>query len=492
LNIAPLRGAKTNQYSQSFRQGGRNPPSREWQQATPNKSVNETMNPQGQEPLRIRQIRIDGLFGLYNHCINLNLKERVTILHGPNGVGKTISLRIVEALLNGRPDILSQIPFSQISLDFTDNSKIILSPPSNDEKSKLTIQEPPSLIIELIDNKNQCRKHPLSLESEMITSAYELSANIKWLVPLVGIRWNDLNQRDELSASEVVHRYFTFLPKEKQLSILNRYNLISELQNKIKTYFIDTERLLCKTENQRSSQLKPKVIEYSEELKQRIDGTLADYAHKSQALDQSFPQRLFTPIVESAKDSELKKRMARLEQQRHELREIGLLDEESTQPFNLSELDKVSSAENRAMELYIHDTEQKLSVFDDLAHSAKLLLSNINSKLKNKRLRIDREKGFVMTNDAGKNLDLDSLSSGEQHEIVLLYDLLFRIKPNTLVLIDEPELSLHVVWQKRFLPDLLKIAEVAQIDVLIATHSPYIVGDYTDLMVALETGVSRA
>ena len=445
------------------------------------------MNPQEPEPLRIRQIRIDGLFGLYNHCINLNLKERVTILHGPNGVGKTVTLRMVEALLNGRHDVLSQMPFHRLSLDFSDNSKIILS--HSEEQNKLTISEFPSLTLELIDKNNEHRKHYLSLESETIALAYELSANIKWLVPLHGYRWNDLNQRDELTAYEVVHRYFNFLPDDKKNSLLDGYSLLAELQNKIKTYFIGTERLLFKTENQ-TPQSTPILI--SQELKQRIDEILADYGQQSQALDQSFPQRLFTADTGSSQYSELKARMAKLEEKRRELREIGLLDEASTQSFNLSEIDKVISAENRAMALYIHDTEQKLSVFDDLAVSAKLLLDNINTKFKNKRLRIERDKGFVVTNDKGQNLGLNSLSSGEQHEIVLLYDLLFRIKPNTLVLIDEPELSLHVVWQKRFLPELLKIVEVAQIDVLLATHSPYIVEDYTDLMVALETGTGHA
>ena len=184
--------------------------------------------------------------------------------------------------------------------------------------------------------------------------------------------------------------------------------------------------------------------------------------------------------------------MSNLDCQRRELREIGLLDQVDYQIFDSANLDELIATEKKVMMVYIQDTEQKLSVLADLARRIKLLLNSINTKFQNKYLRIDRDKGFVVTNDAGQNLDLDSLSSGEQHEIVLLYDLLFRIKPNTLVLIDEPELSLHVVWQKRFLPDLLKIAEVAQIDVLIATHSPYIVGDYTDLMVALETGASRA
>lgn len=54
------------------------------------------------------------------------------------------------------------------------------------------------------------------------------------------------------------------------------------------------------------------------------------------------------------------------------------------------------------------------------------------------------------------------------------------------MLIDEPELSLHVVWQKQFLDDLLKIIELQKINVIIATHSPQIINNRWDLTVDLE------
>lgn len=72
---------------------------------------------------------------------------------------------------------------------------------------------------------------------------------------------------------------------------------------------------------------------------------------------------------------------------------------------------------------------------------------------------------------------------------MLLYDLLFLVRPGTLVLIDEPELSLHVLWQKRFLPDLLAITSIANLDAIVATHSPFIVGDRQDLEVPLSNRV---
>jgi len=137
------------------------------------------------------------------------------------------------------------------------------------------------------------------------------------------------------------------------------------------------------------------------------------------------------------------------------------------------------------MSLYVQDTSEKLEVLADLARRIHLLLDNVNRKFQHKRIRIDREAGLVAEREDRTPLKLEALSSGEQHELVLHYDLLFRVRPNTLVLIDEPELSLHVAWQKRFLPDLLEVIATAQFDVLIATHSPYIVGERSDLMIGL-------
>ena len=53
-------------------------------------------------------------------------------------------------------------------------------------------------------------------------------------------------------------------------------------------------------------------------------------------------------------------------------------------------------------------------------------------------------------------------------------------------MIDEPEISLHVVWQLAFLDDIKDIINLKKIDVVIATHSPQIINDDWDLTVNLE------
>ena len=71
------------------------------------------------------------------------------------------------------------------------------------------------------------------------------------------------------------------------------------------------------------------------------------------------------------------------------------------------------------------------------------------------------------------------------NSLFLYNQLFFEVEPDTLVMIDEPELSMNVVWQRNFLKDLQRIIELRKFDVLIATHSPQIIHDKWDWMVPL-------
>jgi predicted ATP-binding protein involved in virulence len=110
----------------------------------------------------------------------------------------------------------------------------------------------------------------------------------------------------------------------------------------------------------------------------------------------------------------------------------------------------------------------------------------VNKRFAYKQLDIESQAGFRFRTSAGLQLLPTDLSSGEQHELVLLYELLFRTKPNALILIDEPELSLHVAWQVEFLKDLARVIKLASFDVIVATHSPQIINDRWDLALELK------
>ena len=65
--------------------------------------------------LRIeRGVEVDGWFGVHDHCIDFNLADRVTLLHGQIGTGKTTVLLMISSLFSGLITCLRQytlVPF---------------------------------------------------------------------------------------------------------------------------------------------------------------------------------------------------------------------------------------------------------------------------------------------------------------------------------------------------------------------------------------------
>ena len=70
------------------------------------------------ELLRLKRVVVDRLFDIYDHDIHLKLDNRVTLLHGPNGVGKTVVLGMIDALLGRGLGYIRGIPFSRFCWNF--------------------------------------------------------------------------------------------------------------------------------------------------------------------------------------------------------------------------------------------------------------------------------------------------------------------------------------------------------------------------------------
>jgi predicted ATP-binding protein involved in virulence len=183
-------------------------------------------------------------------------------------------------------------------------------------------------------------------------------------------------------------------------------------------------------------------------------------------------------------EEEIRNKLDELEKKRSRLEEVGLLDKEQDMAFLPAK--QISKNTEEVLSVYVQDVEEKLSVLDEITNKIDLFKQIINERFRYNRMTISRQEGFSFLTRGDKPLPVTSLSSGEQHELVLLYQLLFEVRPNSLILIDEPELSLHVAWQQQFLQDLQEITQLASFDVLIATHSPQIIHDRWDLTVELK------
>lgn len=76
--------------------------------------------------MRVTSIAVKGLFGIFDHVVPLRSAERVTIIHGPNGFGKTVILRMIAAIVQGKKEIFERTPFNEFSVILDDGSSRII------------------------------------------------------------------------------------------------------------------------------------------------------------------------------------------------------------------------------------------------------------------------------------------------------------------------------------------------------------------------------
>ena len=94
----------------------------------------------------------------------------------------------------------------------------------------------------------------------------------------------------------------------------------------------------------------------------------------------------------------------------------------------------------------------------------------------------------MIENDYGE-IDLIKLSSGEKQLIILLVEALLQKNKKHIFLADEPELSLHIAWQRKIIPAIKKINPNAQI--IVATHSPEVASKYKGSIFDMEELISE-
>jgi predicted ATP-binding protein involved in virulence len=437
--------------------------------------------------MRIKQIEINGLFEMFNHVVPLNLPEHITIIYGINGVGKTMLFKILDSFFNSNFSKLVSFPFGNLIIEFDNKETIKLN---NLEKEFY------------IEHKAKGKKSTFDLSKYKTSKQLRdprFIRDIEHRLPISRISEDEFifHPNDEImTIEEIFNRYPNMFPSDykQKVTIQNKIEL-DKIIAKTNLYFIQTQRLLVFNYHRRKQNYEIErefgldkietVQKYSQELSALIQDKHREYAKRSEEFELSLGKRLRSKEVKTYSDQEeLKKENKVLELKRSELKSVGLFEEIKEDYSNIPET--IDEIERAVLSVNIQDMKNKLKIFDDLYDKLKIFLDVLNNKrFSYKKISIHPKKGFVFKNDNGKTLEVTELSSGEQHEIVLFYELLFKVPENSLVLIDEPEISLHVIWQKDFLTDLEDIVKIRNFDILIATHSPSIINGNWNLTIEL-------
>ena len=453
--------------------------------------------------MRVSKIEIKKLFGMFNHVIPFNMRDRITIIHGPNGFGKTTILRLMTDLFSRRFYLLRRTPFGSIVITFDDGRRLRVrqasAGKSRQSRSRRSLEfslykgkkrthrwqmkpvsEPHGVSPHVIRSRRGFRGHPFHAIEEFLPMLKRIGPSM----------WVDARTGEHLSFNEVIIGYGEMLPFDISGFLPESKKWLRDLLGSLTIHVIHTQRLSAETPKSKdeSSGVRDRptaaVQQYSEDMASRIKETQQESGVLSASLDRTFPHRLLQARkAQTVNDQRIRTKYKTQTEYRKRLMEAGLIEPEKVARLSTK---KLRQTDIEVLSHYLDDVGKKLSVFDGLLKKVELFKDIINTRFLYKSFSIDKSKGFLFTDAKGVRLPSKALSSGEQHEVVLAYQLIFMVSPKSLILIDEPELSLHVTWQHKFLDDLARISELGDLDFLIATHSPSIVHKRRDLMVPLE------
>lgn len=440
--------------------------------------------------IRLAQFRVEKLFDEFDYVIPLHVDQHVTAIIAPNGTGKTLCLRMIHALFDQKWGVFFDTSFSSAVFEFTDKTVIRIFK-SKQRPRQDSADDPESLHLTI-------RSPNLNSEIEWKPKAVDpkqASLHIERFIPFVSRvsigKWRHDHTGELYSFTDLIDQYGDTIPDEiKEMAYRDKPIELGMITKQVECRLIETQRLLILRDDDRDDFFHPNrhprstlaITRKAQTLKDIISREINAYAALSQSLDRTFPKRVISsPASFPAED--LKSRLDELDAKRKELMAAGILDTEADDSVSIPD-GEIEPAIARVLNFYAIDSKKKLDSLSPILAKITLFKKLIDQRFVTKDVRISKQNG-IDVQFKGNRVALSRLSSGEQHQLVLFFELLFEIKENSLILIDEPELSLHVAWQKKFIGDLMKIIELNRFDVILATHSPQLIGRWNNLVVEL-------
>ncbi len=424
----------------------------------------------------IERVRIKGFWG--THSVESQIHRDVTFFIGPNGTGKTTFINLLAAAIEVDFSTLSQNDFELIEVFMgSDKSK---SPTSKIEVKKGKSTRTSSFEYKIYSGK-EGEKKPKTFNID----AYVASVDDEFLMsPSYDYESRSVRQKIEKEISEhlsvdwiSIHRMRnrSYSPYRERRNLSPVDQSISDLENELVRLFSTISRT-------------------EEEAKRRFQASIFD-SLVSVPTQKMFEQSIFEFDLDSSKQ--------KLAEVFNDLSFIGDLSGDRldvyfdlVEPlvkdfpkdggYGLEELSRLESLWR--INLVLERWDQLQEELAEAGQQRDKFLEIIKGLFLRKTPILLDSNEIVFHTTSGKTLKPVSLSSGEKQILILLGEMLLQRNKGVTYIADEPEISLHVLWQEKLISSLRQLNENAQI--IVATHSPDIVGALGNRAINMEAIVN--
>ena len=419
----------------------------------------------------IKSVNVKGLWGVKN--INIDFFEDVNILIGSNGSGKTTFLLLVESLLTLDLSCIEDLEFSEVMIiiQSEEGQKVVTVQRFMEDAVmpvyRYNFQDGEIIEIRNMDGRIYASGRSLSRASYLhLKNRLDEIVNVSWLSvnrinenTIRGDRRYDTNRTDvDLKLSQLISRIVAY-----------RLQLETKVNERTKRFNEDIVSLLL----------------YSDEYDKipNLEKIKKIQSYKTEDIVTEL-HRVYSYFGNAGvHTAEIKQHVEKI---KHVVDKIG-----TNEVFDPNEMLSFSLM-SRTLEILKISSEYQ-------ADRAKILepiytyLDTVGQYLKDKRIVFDNNSSKLTpsVNIGGgkeRSLDVSALSSGEKQILILLTETLLQQKAPFIYIADEPELSLHIEWQRNLVSSIRNLNPNAQ--VIFATHAPEIAASHQRKLINMQNVTS--
>ncbi len=448
-----------------------------------------------QAPIFVTKIVVKGLFGLYDYTLGESAHDdeagRIILLYGDNGSGKTTILRTLFHLLSPNPDLghkskIAETPFQRFDVWLSNGVRVTAHREPDCLMGSFTLdfvqdQETRSFLFKASDDLAIRTSDQTEPEHNAVAQGLETLASLNLaLYYLADDRTLDVAGRaapadepsdfealDESAVRSSRHR----VERSGRVAYGHHGQLPANalLQQSVERFgsFIRTRVLEARSAGELS------VNALYNEIMARLAALPADELKKPVSTER------------------FRKRAREIETRSRALAQYDFLPEFTSTELLKQLMGSESSEKTRVMAQvlspYLESWERRLEALQSLYGVVNNFMTLINGFFSRKELRFNLSEGLSIVTDAGKELALDKLSSGERHLLLLFCNTVAALHHPSIFIIDEPEISLNIKWQRSLIDALCECIGTSPIQYVFATHSLEIISRHRDRVLKLKS-----
>ncbi len=440
--------------------------------------------------LNIKKIEIEELFGVYTYSIYINEQDisKLLILYGDNGVGKTTILQIIFNLLSaetsqGHKTELANIKFKKITISLS-NGYIVIAEREKDligdyqlrlmkgdkelkKANTHSIEEQGKYVIRGSASDTRRTASYKDDVDEFLLELKKLNLTIHYLADSRKVKSNAnvlLNEsKDEMNISNMPIEFLRKVGRSRGEDTFLLSDTLLEVAISMVTNWFKKQAFVANSIGQ--------------------DSINSIYLNLAEQL-LSTTKKNAEPVFELITKVELVNTLKTLKQ-----RNLEFIKYQLTTDFGLNKLTTVvEKAPKGKIELissvlrpYVSSIEKKLNALESTRNIINIFITTLNTFYIGKKLEFSIDSGLKIISTYNNNeiLSPTMLSSGEKQLLLLFCNTITAREGASIFIIDEPELSLNVKWQRKLIDALLSLAEGSSIQFIFASHSVELLSKFT-------------